>query len=101
MRIEDKEIEGELIALDNNEYVRCTFTACRIIFAASGPVTLDRCRFRECTWAFEGAAAFSIKFMTQMHNGSLGGEARTVVEKALANIRGEDSGLPEISFHPM
>jgi hypothetical protein len=93
MRLEDKILDGEVVALDGNEYIRCTFTECRFTFGATAPFALDQCRFTECTWAFVGAAAFTVKFMKLLHKGMLGNEARAFVERALADIRG---GLPEV-----
>jgi hypothetical protein len=93
MRLEDKILDGEVVSLDGNEYVRCTFTTCRFTFGATAPFTLEQCRFRECTWAFVGAAAFTLKFLKVLNKGTLGDEARTFVERTLADVRG---GLPDI-----
>jgi hypothetical protein len=88
MRLEDKILDGDVVPLDGNEYVRCTFATCRFTFGATAPFTLDQCRFKDCTWAFVGAAAFTLKFMRVLNQGTFGDEARTFAARALADIAG-------------
>lgn len=85
MRMEQSTLIGQTINLDSNEYVRCTFKRCRIVFSGTGPVSLIDNSFDECKWAFEGPAAATIQFMTMPYQS--GGGARTLVERTIENMK--------------
>lgn len=56
------------VELDSSRYYNCQFTNCRMIYRASGPVTLSHCTFINVTWHFAGAAGDAINFLRVLSN---------------------------------
>lgn len=54
MRYEGKAFEEQNVILDDNEYVRCTFTNCIMRFSG-GAIRLDDFRSKGCTLEVVGA----------------------------------------------
>lgn len=73
------------IILDFNAFEKCTFIKCQLVFHATGPVGMNGCTFDNCTWAFNGPAADTVKFMAALY--SQGGGGRDLIESTLNNIR--------------
>ncbi len=55
------------VAIDNQRFERCTFDRCALTFSASGPVQFTGCAFNDCSFEFDGAAASTVKFMTELY----------------------------------
>ena len=55
------------LAIDDQRFERCTFDRCVLTFSASGPVQFVGCTFNDCSFAFDGAAASTVKFMTELY----------------------------------
>ena len=55
------------LSIDNQRFERCTFDKCALTFSASGPVQLIGCTFKDCSFEFDGAAALTVKFMTELY----------------------------------
>jgi hypothetical protein len=47
----------ETVALDGSRYSGCEFRGCRMVFRGGEPPHFDDCRFDNCDWRFEEAAA--------------------------------------------
>jgi hypothetical protein len=47
----------ETIQLDGETFEDCEFRSCRLIYAGGEPPLFTDCRFDECEWRFEDAAA--------------------------------------------
>jgi hypothetical protein len=47
----------ETVALDGEEFFDCEFRACRMVYTGGEVPTFVRCRFDDCDWRFEDAAA--------------------------------------------
>ena len=47
----------ETVALDGERYSGCEFRCCRMVFRGGEPPHFDDCRFDNCDWRFEEAAA--------------------------------------------
>ena len=47
----------ETIALDGGRFSHCEFRDCRMTFRGGEPPSFDDCRFDDCDWRFEDAAA--------------------------------------------
>jgi hypothetical protein len=83
---------GERVVLDNQAYVKCTFTRCRIAFGATGPVSLIENTFNECTWEFTGPAAQMLTFLSNFY---ISGGGQEFVEALFNEIRsGRSLGSP-------
>ena len=47
----------ETVALDGERYSGCEFRGCRMVFRGGEPPHFEDCRFDNCDWRFEEAAA--------------------------------------------
>ena len=70
------------VQVDNDRFFNCTFERCLIVYGARGSVTLDHCKFKECSFAFEGAAGNTVSFMTALYRLS-----PDLIERTFDNIR--------------
>jgi hypothetical protein len=47
----------ETVPLDGEAFADCEFRGCRMVYAGGEPPSFSGCRFDDCEWKFEGAAA--------------------------------------------
>lgn len=47
----------ETVALDGEAFSDCEFQACRLVYRGGEPPTFVNCRFSDCEWKFDDAAA--------------------------------------------
>jgi len=86
MRFENQIYIGQEIHLDGNEYVKCKFEKCRLVYEGTASVGLVGCVFSNVAWTFSGHAANTLEFMTALYRG--GGEGgRQLIEQTFENIR--------------
>lgn len=78
------------VDLDNQSYTDCTFDECEIVYAAKGPVSLNGCRFNNCSYRFDGAAGDTVNFMTALYQ-----LAPALVEATFNRIRGKGGPSPD------
>lgn len=55
------------VQLDGKQFERCTFDRCAIVYKATSPYNLNGCTFNDCSFHFEGAAALTVLFMTDLY----------------------------------
>ncbi len=55
------------VELDGQQFENCTFDSCAIVFKGTGPYNLSGCSFNDCSFNFEGPAALTVKFMTDIY----------------------------------
>jgi hypothetical protein len=95
--VADKQFVGEAVSLDGTAFDGCTFTDCRLVFAAEDSVTFNRCTFVDCNWVFDGAAERTLLYLTALYQG-LRPEGSQLVEALFETIRrgrvGEEITLP-------
>ncbi len=81
------------IALDGNDYVRCTFEKCSLVFSGSKPVKFIECVFgKEVSWSFAGSAALTLNFMRVLYHGA-GPGGQALIERTFEHIRKGKPGL--------
>ena len=86
MRIINRTFADDEVVLDFHHFDGCTFQNCKLVFHGYGPVGLETRHFIDCTWAFSGAAAHTVQFMTDLYR--MGGGATDLIETTFGNIRG-------------
>lgn len=91
MIVQNKHIFDKNVLVDENHYIDCRFTRCRIIFTGKGPVRFDRCTFEECDWVFDDAAEETIQYLAAIYNG-MGASGRDMVEGIFDSIRRGGTG---------
>ena len=84
-KIKRKTFKQEVVLLDNNSYLNCTFTDCHIVYLGTTELSLVGCKFVNCTWGFDGPAARVIRFMGTLY--AMGESGAELIEKTFANIR--------------
>lgn len=94
MRFEEENFSGQTITLDFNDFVRCRFSNCSLVYHGYGPVGLNGCEFNEVNWNFSGPAANTIKFMTAIYQGA-GAGGRRLIDATFENMREGRAPDPE------
>lgn len=89
MKYVDQVFEQRDVLLDGNEFIRCTFNRCRIVFRGTGSVVLGEPTFNDCGWYFNDAAGNTVAFLAMLY--SWGPAGRMIVEEAFARTKGPGS----------
>jgi hypothetical protein len=53
----------ETVTLDAERFSDCEFRDCRMIYRGGEPPHFDSCKFVDCDWQFEDAAANTLKHL--------------------------------------
>lgn len=53
----------ETVVLDGEHYADCEFRGCRLVYRGGETPHFEACRFEDCDWKFEGAAARTLALM--------------------------------------
>jgi hypothetical protein len=61
------------VTLDGEGFRDCEFRSCRMVYAGGEVPSFERCRFDDCDWRFEDAAARTLAQLKLLW--SLGGKA--------------------------
>lgn len=85
-RYENRKFENQVVQLDGNQYIRCTFQGCTLQYGGSEIPTLKDNEFNRCKWEFTDAAERTIKFMIGLYRGA-GEGGRELIEQTFKNIR--------------
>ena len=56
----------QTVALDGEAFSNCQFAACRLVYSGGEPPQFDGCRFDDCEWKFEDAAANTLSYLKTM-----------------------------------
>ncbi len=63
----NRHFKGESLIVDGLAFKGCRLTDCRLIYRGGPPPSIKACRFDNCRWEFEDAAAQSLVFLTGLH----------------------------------
>lgn len=63
----------ETLTLDGESFADCEFRDCRLIYNGGPAPVLTNCRFDDCDWKFEDAAANTLAYLKVVW--SVGGKA--------------------------
>ncbi len=74
----------ETVTLDNQRYADCEFRGCRMVFRGGEPPLFDGCRFDDCDWRFEDAAANTLAHLKLVWG--VGG--KTTVQSLIKTVTG-------------
>jgi len=58
----------QTVELDGETFSDCEFAECRLVYSGGPPPRFEHCRFDECEWKFEEAAANTLAYLKQMWN---------------------------------
>jgi hypothetical protein len=71
MRHEKKAFANETIELDGNDFIDCTFSNCKFVYAG-GDFNIERIRFDSLELTAEGAAARTVMLLRSLWADELG-----------------------------
>jgi hypothetical protein len=74
----------ETVALDGEHFEDCEFRQCRLVYAGGPPPSFAGCRFDNCEWKFEGAAANTLAHLKVVW----GAGGKAVVQELIKEITG-------------
>ncbi|SKA20059.1 hypothetical protein [Pantoea eucalypti] len=78
--------EKTTVVLDGHHFEDCTFRECVIIYKGTSGVNLIGCKFYDCQWKLDGAAANTLQFLRTMYQG-MGDFGKAMVEETFKNIK--------------
>ena len=84
-KIENRNYSQEVVNLDDNEFVGCTFQGCTLIYRGGTLPKFTNNSMDQCTWNFSGAAEATLRFISGLYQAGEGG--RDVVERMFEQIR--------------
>ena len=58
----------ETVQLDGETFEDCDFKKCRMVYAGGPAPVFNSCRFEDCDWKFEDAAARTLEHMKAVWN---------------------------------
>jgi hypothetical protein len=56
----------QTVVLDGETFADCAFAACRLVYSGGELPQFERCRFDDCEWKFEEAAAQTLSYLKLM-----------------------------------
>lgn len=74
MRFENKAFQNEVITLDDNEYIDCTFANCKFHYSG-GEFNLERIRFDSIEFTVEGPAFRTVMLLKSLWRNEVGRRA--------------------------
>jgi hypothetical protein len=58
----------ETVALDGETFTSCEFRDCRMVYAGGEPPVFDHCKFVDCDWKQDEAAARTLAYLKVLWN---------------------------------
>ncbi len=86
MKFEDQEFSNQDMHMDFNQFIKCKFIDCNLIYHGFGPIGMDGCSFTKIRWTFADAASNTVNFMASLYHGA-GEGGRNLIEKTFENIK--------------
>lgn len=86
MRYVNQTFNDEAIDVDGNQFHRCTFNRCKIIFNGKAGTEFVGCLFNQCDWVFDKGAEETLQYLAGLYSG-LGPGGQNIVEAVFDSIR--------------
>jgi len=86
MKFEGKTFKNETIDIDFNQFSKCQFENCTLVYHGYGVIGMDGCSFNNVNWSFADAAASTLQFMHGLYHGA-GEGGKNLIELTFNNIR--------------
>lgn len=86
MKFEGKTFKNETIDIDFNQFSKCQFENCTLVYHGYGVIGMDVCSFNNVNWSFADAAASTLQFMHGLYHGA-GEGGKNLIELTFNNIR--------------
>ena len=85
MKFENQNFKDQTIELDFNDFSKCKFERCTMVFHGYGSMRLDGCTFNDVRWHLNGPALNTAQFMSALYAVGEGGKQQ--VEGLFDEIR--------------
>lgn len=82
----DQVFNDQVVVVDGNKYVGCTFNRCVMSFRGEDIPILQECKLVDSKWRFDEHALHTIHFLAELYR-AFGDGGRDVVEATFENIR--------------
>jgi hypothetical protein len=87
-QIIEKSFDNVTEQLDGNQYVRCTFKNCMLVYAGGPLPALEECSWTNCHWQLSDAGQRTIQFLTGLYR--IGDDVqKQSIERVLRGIVGQ------------
>ena len=83
MKYADSEFRNQRLNIDGEEFLRCKFIDCVLVYSGGDVPKLDGCHLESTGFTFEGAAVNSIMTMTFMYHGGF----KEFIEELFKEVR--------------
>jgi hypothetical protein len=94
MKHEGKTFTDEKVTVDGNQFVRCTFDGCQIIYCGGELPFIQECHFNDCLWRLMDAAWQVERYLKNLYASGL----TTPVDAWCNMIRGIEPPVPPDLF---
>lgn len=94
MKHEDKTFTDEKISVDGNQFYRCIFNECHLIYHGGELPFIEKCQFNDCLWRLMDAAWQVERYLKNLYAGGLA----NVVEDWINMVRGKEPPVPPDLF---
>ena len=71
----------QTVVLDGEAFSDCEFEASRLIYSGGEAPTFQSCRFVDCEWKFEGAAAQTLAALKLMWSAGAKADVQTMIKE--------------------
>lgn len=84
-KIENRKYDNEVVNLDSNEFINCTFDGCTLVYRGGPLPKFSGNSIDKCIWNFSDAAELTLRFIAGLYQAGDGG--KDVVERMFDQIR--------------
>jgi hypothetical protein len=71
----------ETVALDGETFTDCQFVGCRLVYSGGEVPIFDGCRFDQCDWKFEDAAARTLAHLKVVWGAGAKGPVQIMIKE--------------------
>ena len=71
----------QTVILDGEIFSNCEFAACRLVYSGGELPQFDGCRFADCEWKFEEAAARTLSYLKLIWGAGAKAAVQTMIKE--------------------
>ncbi len=71
----------QTVTLDGESFSNCEFAACRLVYSGGPLPQFDGCRFTDCEWKFEEAAARTLSYLKLIWGAGAKASVQTMIKE--------------------
>ncbi len=78
--VENKTFNNQVVQVDGNSYIGCTFTRSTLVYSAGKMPEFANCEFENVNLDFDGAAQNTLMFLSGLHRGGFQRGVETIFD---------------------